>query len=276
MRATLRAAILLLSLAAPVQAGQVLFSRDSGDLRELWVMDDNGRNARLLVDNVPLGMTELREPAASVDGRTVAFTGTTPRNVGTFDGQFHYGINATGLYLWRSGKVRRITGDPAPCRLLLVRDDAVDQPGGGTVTAETFFSTARVGNFGRLLLRPPGGGEAQQFATACEETAVGDPAAAPRGGVGCDGDVRVSGPARAGERPAHFVAGRGDFAPDTRSPAWSPGGSRLAAVDLPGDETTEVWTLAPTGATRASCSPRPRGSGSAPSRTWGRAGCCST
>ena len=248
MRATLLAVILLLCAAVPAQAGQVVFSRDSGELRELWVMDDSGGNARLLVDNVALGMTELREPAASADGRTVAFTGTTPRNAGTFDGQFHYGINATGLYLWRSGKVRRVTGAPAQCAGCSSFETTPSiTPGGGTVTAETFFSTASVGNFGRLLVRPPGGGEAQQFATACEETAVGDPAAAPRGNavayVGCDANVLVSGPGRAGEHPAHFVAARGDFAPETRSPAWSPDGSRLAAIDRPGDETTEVWTF---------------------------------
>ena len=68
--------------------------------------------------------------------------------------------------------------------------------------------------------------------------------------VGCGDSVLVSGADRAGEHPAHTVAARGDFAPVTTSPAWSPDGTRLAAIDRPGDETTELWTFAADGVGR--------------------------
>jgi Tol biopolymer transport system component len=252
----MRAALLVtafLVLAAPAHAGQIVFSRDSGaDQMQLWTMNDRGRGARLLVGNEPLGLSTLREAAVSRDGRTIAFSGHTNRNAGTFGGQFHYGVNATGLYLWRSGQIRRVTGDPAPCNGCSTFETKPSlTPEGDTVTAETFFSNAQSGNFGRLLVRPGGGGDANVFATACDDTSLDDPAAAPRGNriayVGCGDDVLVAGPGRADERAAHTVRRRGQFAPETSSPAWSPDGSRLVAVDRPGDETTEIWTFAADG-----------------------------
>ena len=81
----------------------------------------------------------------------------------------------------------------------------------------------------------------------CDDTDLDDAAISPRDAglvayVGCDAQIVVS-PAQV----AHPVVPRGDFAPAARSPAWSPDGSRLASIDLPGDETTEIWTYRPDG-----------------------------
>ena len=248
-----------LAAAAPARAGQVVFSREVKEgSTQLWAMNDSGGGERLLVDNVGLGLNHLREASVSADGATIAFSGTTLANVTTFDGQVHYGYWATGLYLWRTGQVKRVTPAPGPCyNCSTFETEPSVGPDGRTLSGESYFSTAAVGNFGRLLLRPAGGGDATIFDTNCQETEVGDPAIAPTGAlkaayVGCDDDagrpqIVVSGPGRAGEHAAHVVEGRGDFAPETRRPAWSPDGSRLVAVDRPGDETTEVWTFRPDG-----------------------------
>jgi hypothetical protein len=79
-----------LSSPRPRRPGRIVFSRDSGeDQMQLWTMSDRGGSARLLQDNVPLGLSTLREAAVSRDGRTIAFSGHTNRNAGTFDGQVH-------------------------------------------------------------------------------------------------------------------------------------------------------------------------------------------
>ncbi len=86
-------------------------------------------------------MNALREASVSRDGRVVAFSGTTFENARTFDNELHDGIWATGLYLWQAGKAKRVTADPAPCPGCSTFET---QPsltaGGGTLTAETFFT----------------------------------------------------------------------------------------------------------------------------------------
>jgi hypothetical protein len=246
LRLLLAVTIALLA-AAPAQAGQIVFVRS----HQLWTMKDDGSGARLFIDNVPLAMNDLREPSVTADGAEVAFSGTTLKNAALANGEQHYGINATGVYLWDAGLTTRLTGEPAPCfGCSSFETNPSLGPDRRILSASTFFSTARTGNFGRLLRRPADGDPASTFAAICDDTALGDPAISPRDGervayVGCDAQIVVS-PAQV----AHTVVQRGQFGPDTRSPAWSPDGSQLVAIDRPGDETTEIWAFTPEGGAR--------------------------
>jgi hypothetical protein len=102
------AAAVLSLIVAPSAHAAIVFERDG----DLWVMNDDGSGAQLLVSKAAAGATAIDEPHASPSGDTLVFTGSTASQTGPGT---HCGINCRGIYALRAGQVTRLSGGPAAC-----------------------------------------------------------------------------------------------------------------------------------------------------------------
>ena len=82
---------------------------------EVWAMNDDGSDQRVLATPDPLGMEAgLGDPHVAPNGSTVVFSGSTNRNYHTCGaGVQYWGQHASGIYRWRDGVVTRLSQAPS-------------------------------------------------------------------------------------------------------------------------------------------------------------------
>ena len=256
----LTGAALALSVAPPAAfAGQIVFTRagdDPGE-RDLWTMNDDGTNQRLLVARSdtptffvfqlgtdPFHVESLAEPSVDEGTGTVLFTGYFDANGTVGDGFNSFGgagARAEGLYKLEGGEVTRLSLDPAYIEMFFHFESEPESMGDGRVifsntACETEAIICSVALNTQQLGDLPDDGTVDRtnWGTKCDdELYVSSPAPNPVNAnqiayTGCwfgSYEMLVSGPDRAGER----IVSTDDWTQE--DPSWRADGQKLVAVE---------------------------------------------
>ena len=250
-------ALLAVSALALPQAASadVVFERSG----QLWAMDDDGSDERLVLDGARAGLRTLARPDVAPDGATVAFeAGTTP---GDDDAARPCPFGCTGVYvLRRGGEVARVSPDNPACAGCATFASAPEVGADGRVAYGMLAQTDGVTIARGLAVAgadgsvtgweaQPGCDDAQappsDLALSPSDPAVG----AYHGCTDLDGDeVLWLGGATAGSQSELAVFGAID------DPSFSPDGGRIALV-ADRRQLTEVATNGSGGSTLLSAPP---------------------
>ena len=96
--------------AAQPASATIVYEHDE----EIWAMNDDGSDQRLLAAGGPVGMEQgLSFPHVAPNGSTVVFQGATNANFHSCGGNLYFGWHAIGVYRWRDGAVARLSEPPA-------------------------------------------------------------------------------------------------------------------------------------------------------------------
>jgi hypothetical protein len=257
----------LIAISAPISAeADVVFEKGA----DIWVMEDDGTDARALVKGSDLSDMDggLADPHVDPVGKTVVFTGNTARNKVVDYGTcgyypytypcwtWHYGFNATGVYKLEDGAVTRVSGAPAYCYNCTMSDYSPELSAGAKRHAYSFMhcqGTRSAGSYAcNSSLGVRGEGEGS-FGTVCgpDDAVLYDPTINPANanqiaysdctvasGENSVEAIYVAEPGRANEHP---VACDDSTIED---PSFSPSGNRLVTSEK--GTTPGLWIYDPT------------------------------
>ena len=231
--------------ASPASA-TIVFERNN----EVWAMNDDGSDQRVLATPGALGVDDLHRPHVAPNGSTVMFDGATNVNYHGcgFPTKFYFGDHAGGVFRWRDGAASRLTGSPGgkgTCRTSTLSDAEATTNGRYMYVA---YSAAS-GSSQTQTLRSASqeGGDPSLASSTCDnDSFLADPSPNPANPgqyayLGCPGS-------NAGEIAIKVWTGTAHVTPSVddeiqRDVAWRADGGLLVAAETGQDPG--IWTYPP-------------------------------